>query len=588
MTRLLSVNVGLPSDVEWRGKTVHTGIWKQPVQGRRRVGRLNVDGDGQGDRGGHGGEQRAVFVYQIESHRYWEERLGRRDFARGQFGENFTVEGLADDAVCIGDRYRIGSALFEVTQPRVTCYRVGIRMDEPRMAALLTSSGRPGFYLRVLEEGEVGAGDPIVTVARGPERMTITDVNALLYLSPHPREQLERVLRIPALSLGWRGSFEALLDTQTNHPGVSGNAGLMPAAAGRTAAPGFRPFRISRIDRECIDVISLTLQPSDGSRLTAALPGQFVVLRLHPAPDGPPLFRSYSLSGPVSEEQYRVSVKLEPNGAAGAYLNEKVRAGGLLDVSEPRGSFVLQPGDGPVVLVSAGIGATPVLAMLHALAATASPREVWWLHCARNRKSHPFVAESRRLLATLAHGRSHIRYSRPDAEDQQGRDYDTAGHLTTKVLVDLGVPLQGDFYLCGPPGFLADFRTGLAACGLAPNHIHAETFSGGPSLTPGLVGGPVRPPHRPAGTTGTGPLVSFARSGIQVRWRPATEQSLLELAEACDVPVRWSCRTGVCHNCESGLISGTVMYEPDPLDPPADGNLLICCSRPRDDLVIDL
>jgi ferredoxin-NADP reductase len=362
----------------------------------------------------------------------------------------------------------------------------------------------------------------------------------------------------------------------------------MPAAAGRTAAPGFRPLRISRIDRECIDVISLTLQPPDGSALRTALPGQFVVLRLHPTADGPPLFRSYSLSGPVSEEQYRVSVKVEPSGAASAYLSGYTRPGDLLDVSEPRGSFVLRPGDGPVVLVSAGIGATPVLAMLHALAATASPREVWWLHGARNRKSHSFGAESRRLLATLARGRSHIRYSRPDAEDQQGRDYDTAGHLTTQVLDELGVPRQGDFYLCGPPGFLGDFRTGLAAWGLAPNLIHAETFSGGPSLMPGVVGGPVRPPHRPAGTTGAGPLVSFARSGIGVRWRPAAEQSLLELAEACDVPVRWSCRTGVCHNCESGLISGTVMYQPDPLDPPADGNVLICCSRPRDDLVIDL
>ncbi|TMB09960.1 MAG: MOSC domain-containing protein, partial [Deltaproteobacteria bacterium] len=169
MARLLSVNVGLPRDIEWRGKTVHTGIWKQPVQGRRRVRRLNVEGDGQGDLGGHGGEQRAGFVYQIESYRYWEERLGRRDFSHGQFGENFTIEGLPDDEVCIGDRYRIGSALFEVTQPRTTCYRVGIRLDEPLMAALLTSSGRPGFYLRVLEEGEVGAGDLILPIARGPE-----------------------------------------------------------------------------------------------------------------------------------------------------------------------------------------------------------------------------------------------------------------------------------------------------------------------------------------------------------------------------------------------------------------------------------
>ena len=270
MARLLSVSVGLPRDIEWRGRTVHTGIWKEPVQGRRRVGRLNVEGDGQGDLDGHGGEQRAVFVYQIESYRYWEEQLGRRDFTHGQFGENFTIEGLPDDEVCIGDRFRIGTALFEVTQPRTTCYRVGIRMNEPQMAALLTSSGRPGFYLRVLEEGEVGAGDPIVLVARGPERMTVAEVNALLYTSRHPRDQLDRVLRIPALSPGWRWSFEELIRSQEAHPGATGNAGLVPEAAARTAAPGFRPLRVSRIDRECADVISLSLEPMDGGRLTTA------------------------------------------------------------------------------------------------------------------------------------------------------------------------------------------------------------------------------------------------------------------------------------------------------------------------------
>jgi MOSC domain-containing protein YiiM len=111
------------------------------------VRRLNIDGDGQGDLGGHGGEQRAVFVYQIESYRYWEDRLGRSDLSYGQFAENFTIEGMSDDEVCIGDRYSIGQASFEVTQPRVTCYRVGIRMNEPQMAALLTSSGKPGVLL---------------------------------------------------------------------------------------------------------------------------------------------------------------------------------------------------------------------------------------------------------------------------------------------------------------------------------------------------------------------------------------------------------------------------------------------------------
>ncbi|HEV3019569.1 MAG TPA: MOSC and FAD-binding oxidoreductase domain-containing protein [Burkholderiaceae bacterium] len=566
---------------------MHTAIWKDPVQGRCRVKRLNVEGDGQGDLGGHGGEQRAVFVYQIESYRYWEERLGRSDFTHGQFGENFTIEGLPDDEVCIGDRYRIGTALFEVTQPRTTCYRVGIRMDEPQMAALLTSSGHPGFYLRVLEEGEVGAGDPILLITRGPQRMTVAQVNALLYSSHHPRDQLERVLRIPALSPGWRWSFEALVRSQDAHPGATGNAGLVPAAAAQTAAPGFRPLRVSRIDRECADVISLSLQPTDGRQLTIPLAGQFVVLRLRPKPDGPALFRSYSLSGPLSDEQYRVSVKVEPNGAAGSYLNGNVRTGDILDVSEPRGSFTLQPGDGPVVLLSAGIGATPVLAMLHALVASATPRAVWWLHGARDSKSHSFATEVRQLLGRLARGRSQIWYSRPAADDRQGREYDATGRLGIEVLDRLGVPRGGDFYICGPSGFLGDLRTGLAAWGVPADRIHAELFSGGPSLTPGVISMAARAPHPPAGTPGTGALVSFARSGIAARWR-LDDRSLLELAEACDVPVRWSCRTGVCHNCESGLISGSVTYEPDPLDPPAQANVLICCSRPQGDVVIDI
>src|ERR1700743_2811145 len=239
MARLLSVNVGLPRDISWKGRTVHTGIWKDPVQGRCRVGRLNLEGDGQGDLHGHGGEQRAVFVYQIESYRYWQQQLHRTDFVLGQFGENFTIEGLADDAVCIGDRYQIGSALFEVTQPRVTCYRVGIRMNEPRMPALLTSSGRPGFYFRVLEEGEVGAGDEIVKAGGGKGRMTVTEINALLYSPNHPHDRLERALRIEALSPGWGASFEGLLRQQSSAAG-GGNAGLAPAAAAHPVAPGFR------------------------------------------------------------------------------------------------------------------------------------------------------------------------------------------------------------------------------------------------------------------------------------------------------------------------------------------------------------
>src|SRR5258705_4460954 len=312
MARLISVNVGLPRDVDWKGRTVHTAIWKDPVLSRWRVGRLNVDGDGKGDLAGHGGEHGVVFVYQIESYRYWQEQLKRTDFVHGQFGENFTIEGLPDDAVCIGDRYQIGSALFEVTQPRVTCYRVGIRMNEPRMPALLTSSGRPGFYFRVLQEGEVGAGDEIVKVGDANERMTVAEINALLYSPNHAHDRLERALRIEALPPGWRASFEALLQSQLTGTGT-GNAGLAPPPAAHPVAPGFWPLAVTAIDQESADVISLTMQRADGQPLQTALPGQYVVARLQRTPGDPPLFRSYSLSGPLSTERYRISVKIEPN-----------------------------------------------------------------------------------------------------------------------------------------------------------------------------------------------------------------------------------------------------------------------------------
>jgi ferredoxin-NADP reductase/MOSC domain-containing protein YiiM len=585
MARLLSVNVGVPRDIAWKGRTVHTAIWKNPLRGRCRVGRLNLDGDGQGDLAGHGGEQRAVFVYQIESYRHWQEQLKRTDFVHGQFGENFTIEGLLDDAVCIGDRYQIGSALFEATQPRVTCYRVGIRMNEPRMPALLTSSGRPGFYFRVLQEGVVGAGDEIRKVGEAETRMSVAEINALLYSPDHARDRLERALRIEALSPGWRSSFEALLQTTA---AASGNAGLVPAAAAHPVAPGFRPLTVTGIDQESADVISLTLQSPDGQPLHQALPGQYVVLRLQRNTGGPPLFRSYSLSGPLSTERYRISVKIERNGAAGTYLQEHVRVGDALDVSSPRGSFLLLSGEQPVVLLSAGIGATPVLAMLYALAAALSTRQVLWLHAARDRQHHPFAAEVRDLMLALTHGRSYVCYSRPGSRDKMGEDFDASGHLSRSVFEDIGVPREADFYLCGPTRFMADMKEALAACGVAPKRIHIEIFNGSESRTPGVVGAAARAAHLPKDDADTGPLISFARSGIAAHWKASAYQSILELAEACDVPVRWSCRTGVCHNCESGLVSGTVVYGPEPLEKPADGNVLVCCSQPVSDLVVDL
>jgi ferredoxin-NADP reductase len=398
---------------------------------------------------------------------------------------------------------------------------------------------------------------------------------------------LERALRIEALSPGWRSSFEALLQSQTAATG-SGNAGLAPAAAAYPVAPGFQPLAVAAIDQESADVLSLSMRHPDDQLLRPALPGQYVVLRVRRTGGGPPLFRSYSLSGPLSTERYRISVKIEPNGAAGTYLREHVRVGDVLDVSSPRGSFILQSGERPVVLLSAGIGATPVLAMLYALAAARTTRQVLWLHTARDRQHHPFAAEVRRLLPALTHGRSYVCYSRPDSGDKMGEDFDATGHLSRSVFEEVGMPREADVYLCGPTRFMADMKETLAALNVAPERIHLEIFNGSESMTPGVVGAETRTPHPPRDDANTGPLVSFARSGIAAHWKASAYQSILELAEACDVPVRWSCRTGVCHNCESGLVSGAVAYGPQPLEKPADGNLLVCCSQPIRDVVIDL
>jgi ferredoxin-NADP reductase/MOSC domain-containing protein YiiM len=581
--RLASVNVGLPRDITWRGRTVYTGIWKKPIQGRVKVRRLNLDGDGQGDLAGHGGLNRPVMVYQLDSYRYWERELNRKNLSYGQFGENFTVEGIPDAEVCVGDRYRIGSALFEVSQPRVTCYRVGIRMEEPQMPAKLVAHHRPGFYFRVLEEGEVEAGNEIIKIADGPGHMTISEIDAMLYLGGHTPEQLDRALRISALSDGWKSSFQALLGGTSE----TGNPGLAPSSGPPPAWPGFRPVRVSRIARESETVISLLLEAGDRQPLVPALPGQFVVLRMQPKPDGPTLSRNYSLSDLPSTDHYRVSIKRELNGVASTYLHQEVKVGDLLEVAAPRGGFTLKSEDTPVVLLSAGVGATPVLSMLHALSHEKSPRQVWWLFGARNRANHPFAREASDLIHTLVRGSRYVRYSRPGANDRAGVDYDEPGHLTADVIQQFGVPRDGDFYLCGPVAFMRDLTAGLAALGVSAERVHTEVFGAGKPITPGITETRHVPPHPPEGPAGPGPRVSFARSGLDVGW-DRKFPSLLDLAEACDVPVRWSCRTGVCHTCESVVISGSVAYQPDPLDPAAQGNVLICCAQPLQDLVIDL
>jgi ferredoxin-NADP reductase/MOSC domain-containing protein YiiM len=572
--RLLSVNVGGPREIEWGGKTVRTAIWKDPVDGPRMVRLINIDGDDQADRVAHGGEHRAVFVYQIDSYRYWERELGRDDFTYGQFGENFTVDGLADEDVCIGDRYRIGEALFEVTQPRVTCYRLGIRMNEPAMPTLVVAHHRPGFYFRVLEEGVVQAGDQIEKIADGPERLTVADVDGLLYLPNKSRALLERALRVPALSEGWQGSFRELLAKAE---------GATPSAP---AWSGFKPLRVAEIRHESSTITSFLLVPTeDAGARPAAAPGQYLTLRVRPDVAEQQLTRSYSLSDLPDERGYRISVKRE--GAGSRYLHECVKVGDLLDVAAPRGSFVLREGTRPVVLISAGVGATPVLAMLHALAVDHDTRSVWWLHGARNHDEHAFGAEVDGLLAALPDSHRVVAYSKPANADVLGVDYDLSGRLDLTVLEHVGVPKDADHYLCGPDGFMHAIGAALAARGVAPERIATEVFGAVAIRGSGIVTTGDRAPHVPDGPPGSGPTVTFSRSSLAVPWDDRYP-SLLDFAEACDVPVAFGCRNGTCHNCESGLLAGEVTYYIEPLEPPPPDRVLVCSTRPTSELTLDL
>jgi ferredoxin-NADP reductase/MOSC domain-containing protein YiiM len=577
----VSVNVGLPKNVAWRGRTVYTGIWKRPVAGPQFVRRLNIDNDGQGDLNGHGGEQRAVLVYQVESYRHWESHFRRRLPDYGQFGENFTVDGLSDADVCIGDRYRIGEAEFEVTQPRVTCFRVGMRLGEPELPALLVAHHRPGFYLRVITEGHVQAGDQIVRTRVGRHAFSVADIDALLYLPDRDIDRLRTSVDIPALSPGWQQSFRELLEAAENATAVDG-----PPVGVEPGWVGFRRLRVADVVAETSTVTSVYLASDNGAALPAPRAGQYLTLRAAGAGNPAPV-RSFSLSSSPSAARYRITVKREPHGVVSAYVHSRLQPGSVVDVAAPRGEFVLTDDTTPVLLISAGIGVTPVLAMLHQLVAGRSTRDVWWIHTARDANQHPFADEAHRLLQSLPRAHEHIFYTSAAGGPAPPTGPIIRGRPTLAALARLGLPVDAAAYICGPTSFMNDTQEALQQIGIALDRIHTELFGARSRINPGVVDVSLTAPHQPPGPPGTGPQITFVRSGLTVRWSDR-HGSLLELADACDVPTRWSCRTGVCHTCVTPLLAGQVTYVPTPLEMPEGDTALICCARPDDDVTLDL
>ncbi|MDJ0611872.1 MAG: MOSC domain-containing protein [Kiloniellales bacterium] len=579
---LKSVNVSLPKEILHDGKAITTGIFKEPVEGRVMLRRLNLDGDGQADLWGHGGAFRAVYVYPFENYAHWARELDRNDFEIGQFGENFTVEGMLEEEVHVGDVFRVGGALVEVSQPRVPCYKLAIKMGIEGFQNQFLASGRIGFYFRVLEEGEVGAGDRLVLVRRDPEALSVRAVNELLYFDKENLEETGRALAMPALSHGWKGSFEER---------------LAKAEGGTEAGQGYRNFLVERKEPESEIITSFYLVPEDGAALPPYLPGQFLTFELTIPGQEKPVIRTYSLSDSPNPERYRVSIKREPApedrpelppGLSSNFFHDRIEVGSKLRIGAPRGKFHIDPeGDRPVVLLSGGVGLTPMVSMLNSIVDGGKRRPVWFIHGARNGREHAMGAHVRRLAAEHENVRVHIRYSQPDSQDVEGRDYDSQGRVDIALLKQL-LPFDDyDFYICGPTPFMRALYCGLLALDVSESRLNYEFF--GPASTlqeEAKPLGPAKVPSAEAELAG-GLQVTFARSGVTADWDPSCE-SILDLAERQGLSPDFSCRSGICQTCISTLVEGEVEYFEEPLDELPSGSVLICCSKPKSNLVIEV
>ena len=580
--KLKSVNVSMPKDIVHNGKAVTTGIFKEPATGRVMLHRLNLDGDGQADLWGHGGAFRAVYVYSFENYATWARELGRDDFTVGQFGENFTVEGMLEDDIYVGDVFRVGGALVEVSQPRVPCYKLAIKMGIEGFQNQFLASGRVGFYFRVLEEGEVGAGDTIRLVKRNPGAMTVRRVNELLYFDKENLTGIAQALDISALSHGWKGSFEERL-AKANIPA--------------DIRDKFRGFVVERKEPECETITSFYLVPEDGEALPDFLPGQFLTFELNIPGQAKPVLRTYSLSDCPNSDYYRVSIKREPApadrpdlapGLSSNYFHDQVDIGTKIRVGAPRGKFHLDlDSERAVVLLSGGVGLTPMISMLNAIAQSGARRPVWFIHGTRNRREHAMGAHVRRMAEANENVHAHVRYSQPQAVDIEGRDYDSRGRVDVTFLRRV-LPFDDyEFYLCGPTPFMRSLYCGLLSLDVSEERIHYEFFGPASMLKEDAKPiGPAKVPTAQSELAG-GIQVTFARSGVTAGWNPACE-SILDLAELQGLNPDYSCRSGICHTCMCALVEGEVEYFEEPLAEPDPGCVLICCSRPKTSLVVDV
>jgi ferredoxin-NADP reductase/MOSC domain-containing protein YiiM len=572
--QIVSINSGHIKPLAVQGDNIQTGFFKQPRLGPVRVKMNGIQDDKRVSCAAD--PNRAVFFYQSAYYDLWRAEL-KRDILYGTLGENIAFDGPENSQFFLGDVLKLGSARVQITHPRFPCRSLSARMNEPDFALRYLKSGRLGFFCRVIEEGVVSAEDEIEVVHREIDPYPLDEFARVTYLEPRDVEGIKRLLAVPGLVPNWRIQVERQLRR------VIGD---------QSSWTTLRPLKVSRRHMETPDVVSLDFEAVDGSELPAFEAGQFLTVQLDAADKK--LTRTYTLTGRSANGRgYSISVKREPKvalasgavtGLGSNCLHDAVKENDLVQALAPRGHFVVEPGSRPVVLVSAGIGATPMLAMLRHLTTCPLGREAWYVHVARDGRQHAFDVQVRALTdhSKLLH--RYVKYSQPAPADRLGSQYDASGRLKISDLEKLVPGLNADFYVCGPTQFMQDIIRGLVARGVSKEQLHYEFFG---------AGAPVF--NEPAEADSTEPVldqqgkpivVTFAKSGVTLPWTRGSF-SLLSLAEKNGLRPEASCRSGLCNLCMCRLDSGDVTYIMQTANTPPAGEVLICCSRPTTSVMLD-
>jgi ferredoxin-NADP reductase/MOSC domain-containing protein YiiM len=526
----------------------------------------------------HGGPDKAAYAYPAEHYAWWQRELPDMALPWGIFGENLTTEGLQEDTLKIGARFRIGSAEVIVTQPRLPCFKLGLRFGRDEMVRRLLASGRQGFYFRVVTEGQVAAGDPIVVLDRAEDSVPVGEVTRLYARDKDDLAGLRRVMEVAALPADWRGYFEQQIRQVS--------AGIPRRPAQTAAWPGFRPFALREKVRESDDVASFHLVPEDGKSLPQYLPGQYLTVRVAIPGVERPVVRSYSLSDVAGTDHYRLTIKRiasrladarAASGSVSNYFHDRLAVGDRIEAKAPSGTFTIDVAqhDRPVVLIAGGIGLTPLLSMLNGIVAANAPQETWLLCGVRNDREQIMRAYLEGIARTHQNIHLHIFHSRPERETDDPGIH--GGHIDLAAMQRLLPTNACDFYVCGPPSMMDAVTRGLESWGVPTDRVHTEAF--GPATVKRSVRGGTTQPD-------CGIDVTFARSGVTALWSRC-ESPLLELAEEHSVAIDFGCRAGSCGTCVTRLVSGAVRYLRQPNAPLERDEILPCIAVPSEPLSLD-